>query len=156
MKDDWFQAIADYLAMMLAFLIIAWIGPAEAQQGPGPYIGRDGRAHPQVIVSASGAIFPVIPVPCYGSICPLVLAAPLPWRHRAFIPPMAALPPPPPPPIAAPAATPRARTAGPPPSISPVPAAPSARPAGRGLRASPPPKPEGAPFTRDKEDALDP
>jgi hypothetical protein len=77
---------------------------ARSADAQGIYMGRDGRAHAQIIVGPDGGIFPVIPSPCYGGPCPVLLAPPLPWRHPQFGPPSppplgyAPEPTPPPPP----------------------------------------------------------
>jgi hypothetical protein len=112
-------------------------------------MGRDGRVHPQVIVGSGGEIFPVIPAPCYGGPCPVLLAPPLPWRHPQFGLPPPPIPIPPPPVSSAPAASPRAQ----------VQVVPAPRRDTNPSLASPrilPTRPRlpvpGAPFTRDKED----
>jgi hypothetical protein len=57
--------------LTLAALAIAII-PASCQmplrnaQAQGIYMGRDGRAHAQVIVGADGAVFPVVPGPHFA------------------------------------------------------------------------------------------
>jgi hypothetical protein len=79
------------LIIMMVVCVLIWvifmmIRPASAQ---GIYM-LNGRATPQVIVGAEGSVWPVIPNPCYGGPCPVILAKPLPWRA----PPRYAVPPP--------------------------------------------------------------
>jgi hypothetical protein len=83
----------------VVFLLFMSIQPSPAQ---GIYM-LNGRATPSVIVGADGGIFPVIPNPCHGGPCPVILAPPLPWRAppRFYVPPPYAQrnvygPPPPP------------------------------------------------------------
>src|SRR5262245_28709923 len=67
------KAIAFVVLAVLAILILA--SKAHAQ---GIYMGRDGRAHAQVIVGADGTPFPVAPTFCtpgFGP-CPVVLGPP--------------------------------------------------------------------------------
>jgi hypothetical protein len=90
------------VAVVALWLFMA-LRPASAQ---GLYIGRDGRAHPQIIAGPDGSIWPVIPTYCqhgWGP-CPVALAPPIP----PFVPPVPlpappplayAPPPPPPPPV---------------------------------------------------------
>jgi|SRR5215469_6212920 len=79
--------IAVAFALLAALLIVIVLTVSAYAQGI--YIGRDGRAHPQVIVGADGGIFPVAPTFCYGGFgpCPVILEPPLPWRHPQFLPP---------------------------------------------------------------------
>jgi hypothetical protein len=85
-----------YLVLMAAicvavFIFILSMRPAPAQ---GIYMGRDGRAHAQVIVGADGSAWPVAPTFCtpgFGP-CPVVLGVP-------GVPPAAPLPPAPPAPL---------------------------------------------------------
>jgi len=94
--ENWLIGIC-FVALAVMLIVIAFTVGAFAQ---GIYMGRDGRAHAQVIVGADGGVFPVIPTYCqqgWGP-CPVVLAPPLPWRY-APPPPLAYGPPPPPAPI---------------------------------------------------------
>jgi YD repeat-containing protein len=62
--------------IIAAILLLASATVADAQ---GIYMGRDGRAHAQVIVGADGAAFPVAPTFCtpgFGP-CPVVLGPPI-------------------------------------------------------------------------------
>jgi hypothetical protein len=93
----------------------------------------------------------VIPNPCHGGPCPVLLAPPLPFR--AWVPQPAPLPAPPPEyyvPVVP-------RSSAPPSSYRPAPSLPpqaqqTERPHGRGLRSVPPPPIPGAPFERTPED----
>jgi hypothetical protein len=97
MKDDdktTLARLAVIAALMLAITLIASIIFARSASAQGIYMGRDGRAHPSVIVGADGGIFPVVPTFCYGGApCPVILAPPLPFRHPQFAPPPPPLPP---------------------------------------------------------------
>jgi len=89
-------------ALALFGIVLAIVTQADAQ---GIYMGRDGRAHAQVIVGADGTPFPVAPTFCtpgFGP-CPVILGAPF-GPPVAYDPPPVAYAPPfvasdPPPPI---------------------------------------------------------
>ena len=89
-----------YLAAALTFLPW-WFTPLHAQ---GIYMGRDGNVHPQIIVGANGAVYPVAPTYCQNGWgpCPVLLGPPLgpfaPLLAPPPPPPLAYAPPPPPPP----------------------------------------------------------
>jgi hypothetical protein len=54
-------------ALILAIVPASCQSPLRTAHAQGIYMGRDGRAHAQVIVGADGAVFPVIPGPrCAG------------------------------------------------------------------------------------------
>lgn len=75
----------------LAFALVSCQAPLRTAHAQGIYMGRDGRAHAQVIVSPDGRGWPVAPTFCtpgFGP-CPVVLGA--------AVPPLAYAPPPPPP-----------------------------------------------------------
>ena len=59
-----------FAAIAAAFLA------ATAAEGQGLQI-ENGRATPSVIVGADGVVWPVIPSPCYGGPCPVILAPPI-------------------------------------------------------------------------------
>ena len=93
---------------VIALWIFMAVRPAAAQ---GLYIGRDGRAHPQIIAGPDGSAWPVIPTYCqhgWGP-CPVALAPPIP----PFAPPVPTVPLAPPPPLAY-------APAGPPPVPAPL------------------------------------
>jgi hypothetical protein len=98
------KAYGNLILMTLICVIIFWIfmglRPAPAQ-GLGPYMGRDGRVHAQVIAGPDGSIWPVIPTYCQHSWgpCPVPLGPPI-RPFAAFGPPPLAYAPaePPPPP----------------------------------------------------------
>ena len=87
-------------AFSIKFLIASTIaasahGDAHAQ---GIYMGRDGRAHAQVIVGADGSAWPVAPTFCtpgFGP-CPVVLGPPGGFPAPVGAPPPQAVAPPPP------------------------------------------------------------
>jgi hypothetical protein len=80
-------------------LVIVLLTLASRAQAQGIYMGRDGRAHPQVIIGPDGAAFPVAPTFCtpgFGP-CPVILGPPLgyaPPLAYAPTPPIAEAPPP--------------------------------------------------------------
>ena len=87
---SWFTLMV--VLCVAIFLMMLSIRPAPAQYN-GIYMGRDGRAHPQIIVGPDHSVWPVVPTFCYGGFgpCPVVLGAP-------YAPPMAYAPVAPPPP----------------------------------------------------------
>jgi len=98
------RTIGNLILMTTICVVIFWLfmalRPAAAQ---GLYMGPDGRAHPSVIASPDGSIWPVIPTYCqhgWGP-CPITLAPPIPPPTPApVVPPLAYAPPAPPPPPA--------------------------------------------------------
>ena len=58
--------------ILAALAVVALASTADAQ---GIYMAN-GRATPSVIVGADGKVWPVIPTPCQGEPCPVVLAPP--------------------------------------------------------------------------------
>jgi hypothetical protein len=67
--------------IMLSVVIILLAFAAVSVHAQGIYMGRDGRAHAQVIVGEDGRGWPVAPTFCtpgFGP-CPVVLGPPLPW-----------------------------------------------------------------------------
>jgi len=84
------------LMLTTALLLVGCETPLRSAQAQGIYMGRDGRAHAQVIVGPDGSAFPVAPTFCtpgFGP-CPVVLGPPVgPYA-------------PPPPPLPAPMALP--------------------------------------------------
>jgi hypothetical protein len=59
-------------------LLASCQAPLRSAQAQGIYMGRDGRAHAQVIVSPDGTGWPVAPTACTPGLgpCPVVLGAP--------------------------------------------------------------------------------
>jgi len=86
----------------IALALASCQAPLRTAQAQGIYMGRDGRAHAQVIVGPDGAAFPVAPTFCtpgFGP-CPVVLGPPLgPPPAMSYAPPVAEAPMPPPPPL---------------------------------------------------------
>jgi hypothetical protein len=81
--------------------IAALLAVSTAVDAQGIYMGRDGRAHAQVIVGPDGRGWPVAPTFCtpgFGP-CPVVLGAPLAPPPLAYAPSAPIEAPPPPPPL---------------------------------------------------------
>ena len=88
-------AVIATLAVATAIVISVLFG-ARAANAQGIYMGRDGRAHPSIIVGADGGVFPVVPTFCpsgYGP-CPVILAPPILPPSYAPTEPTYAVPPP--------------------------------------------------------------
>lgn len=82
------RAVVLWVLIIGGFLLAGQVAKAQ-----GIYMGRDGRAHAQVIVGADGGVFPVAPTFCTPGLgpCPVVLAPP-----PMYGAPMYYAPPPPP------------------------------------------------------------
>ena len=99
------KTAGNLILMATICIVIFWVfmalRPANAQ---GIYMGRDGRAHAQVIAGPDGSIWPVLPTFCpngWGP-CPVPLGPPIPPFAPLGSPPLAyapAAPPPPPQPL---------------------------------------------------------
>jgi len=80
----------NWLAISLLVILTSCQMPLRNANAQGIYMGRDGRAHAQVIVGPDGRGWPVAPTFCtpgFGP-CPVVLGAPLP-PPMAYAPPLA-------------------------------------------------------------------
>src|SRR6516165_4490290 len=99
MKDDdktTLARLAVIAALALAIALIVGAIFARSASAQGIYMGRDGRAHPSIIVGADGGVFPVVPTFCpsgYGP-CPVILAPPILPPSYAPTEPTYAVPPP--------------------------------------------------------------
>lgn len=67
--------------ILAALAVVALASTADAQ---GIYMAN-GRATPSVIVGADGKVWPVIPTPCQGEPCPVVLAPPLARGNNGYL-----------------------------------------------------------------------